>query len=102
MDELDQLPTVLSLPVSLPYPITIIKFLVRPGDQLSRGQTVLSYEFESKPISDDNEDEDEDGNRRRKVQRTEKLVATWETPIEGEMVQWEDGLEERQILTGPA
>lgn len=100
MDDLDQLPTVLSLPATLPYPITIAKLVVKPGDRVERGQTVLRYSYVSETggLQDTTEDDSED--RPKKSQRT-TFAASWESPIEGEVVQWEDGLRERLIVPGP-
>lgn len=100
MDELDQLPTVLSLPSNLPYPITISKFLVKPGEHISRGQNVLSYSYNV-----DNsllrEAGDPAANSKKRKQGNDTLIAMWESSIEGEVVQWDESVREKMTIYGP-
>ncbi|KAJ9114501.1 hypothetical protein QFC20_001374 [Naganishia adeliensis] len=100
MDELDQLPTVLSLPSNLPYPITISKFLVKPGEHISRGQNVLSYSYNV-----DNsllrEAGDPAANSKKRKQGDDTLIAMWESSIEGEVVQWDESVREKMTIYGP-
>lgn len=102
MDELDQLPTVLSLPSNLPYPITISKFLVKPGDQIKRGQNVLSYSY---VVDGSLLREAGDGNGaasgKKRKHGVETLIAMWESSIEGEVVQWDESIREKMTIYGP-
>lgn len=101
MDELDQLPTVLSFPSNLPYPITISKFLVKPGDQIKRGQNVLSYSY---VVDGSLLREAGDGNgpaAKKRKQDVETLIAMWESSIEGEVVQWDESIREKMTIYGP-
>ena len=101
MDELDQLPTVLSLPSNLPYPITIAKFLVKPGDQIKRGQNILSYSY---VVDGSLLREAGDGNgpaAKKRKQGVETLIAMWESSIEGEVVQWDESIREKMTIYGP-
>lgn len=101
MDELDQLPTVLSLPSNLPYPITISKFLVKPGDQIKRGQNVLSYSYvvDGSLLREAGDSNGAAGKKRK--QGVETLIAMWESSIEGEVVQWDESIREKMTIYGP-
>jgi RNA polymerase II subunit A-like phosphatase len=102
MDELDQLPTVLSLPSNLPYPITISKFLVKPGDQIKRGQNVLSYSYvvDGSLLREAGDSNGAATGKKRK-QGVETLIAMWESSIEGEVVQWDESIREKMTVYGP-
>lgn len=100
MDELDQLPTVLSLPSNLPYPITISKFLVKPGEHVARGQNVLSYSYnvDNSLLRDAG---DPAANSKKRKQGNDTLMAMWESSIEGEVVQWDESVREKMTIYGP-
>ena len=80
-------PTGLSLPPSLPYPLTITRLLVRPGQSVIRGTPLVEYTFTSdtsrnalsKGVVDP---ADTDGVREN------DMVGTWESGIEGDLVNW--------------
>lgn len=88
----DQLPTILSLPPSLPYPITLHSLLLKPGTHVNRGQTILRYSYVST--------RDENG-RRRDGGKVVEFYGTWESGVEGEMVQWEEGVRDGMIIDRP-
>lgn len=103
MDELDQLPTVLSLPSNLPYPITISKFLVKPGEHVSRGQNVLSYSYavDGSLLREAGDANGGATTGKKRKQGDETLIAMWESSVEGEVVQWDESVREKMTIYGP-
>ncbi|WWC91528.1 uncharacterized protein L201_006474 [Kwoniella dendrophila CBS 6074] len=81
-------PTQLSLPSILPYPITITRLLVKPGDSVKRGSNLLEYSFMSK------EQKDLILKREKQGKKAEfegnDGSGTWDCLIEGEVNSWEN------------
>ena len=102
MDELDQLPTVLSLPSNLPYPITISKFLVKPGTTVERGQNILSYSYfvDGRLLREAGDSGGAASGKKRK-QGDDTLIAMWQSSIKGEVVQWDESIREGMTVYGP-
>ncbi|WVQ72959.1 hypothetical protein IAR50_002521 [Cryptococcus sp. DSM 104548] len=84
-------PTTISLPPSLPYPVTITRLIASPGDPLRRGSRLLEYSFMSS--------EQRERISRRKAQGkpsdkangesdNDDMVGTWDSLIEGDAVAW--------------
>jgi RNA polymerase II subunit A-like phosphatase len=93
MDE-DDGPTPLTLPPSLPYPISVTRIFVAPPDPLQRGSHLFEYRFTSatsrKALSLKSrglpaEEGDDDA-------REWDMVGTWDSEVEGETVNWEGWL----------
>ncbi len=122
MDPESQLPTILTLPASLPYPITITKLLVSPGQKVVRGQKLLTYSYSlidrEMPTIDSTEfenDADKDGNGEGRVEsggRKEPLIVKargsakvrkaggdWDSELEGEVAQWGEEMKVGAVLT---
>ncbi|ODO10328.1 hypothetical protein I350_02557 [Cryptococcus amylolentus CBS 6273] len=84
-------PTTISLPPSLPYPITITRLIANPGDPLRRGSRLLEYSFMSS-------DQRERISKRRAQGRAadkgkgeiggDDMVGSWDSLIEGDAVAW--------------
>ncbi|ODN82478.1 RNA polymerase II subunit A domain phosphatase [Cryptococcus wingfieldii CBS 7118] len=84
-------PTTISLPPSLPYPVTITRLIANPGDPLRRGSRLLEYSFMSS-------DQRERISKRRAQGRTadkgkgeiegDDMVGSWDSLIEGDAVAW--------------
>ncbi|KAJ9095671.1 hypothetical protein QFC21_005543 [Naganishia friedmannii] len=102
MDELDQLPTVLSLPSNLPYPITISKFLVKPGTTVERGQNILSYSYyvDGRLLREAG-DSGGTASGKKKKQGDDTLIAMWQSSVKGEVVQWDESIREGMTVYGP-
>nr|XP_019010141.1 uncharacterized protein I206_04609 [Kwoniella pini CBS 10737]OCF48922.1 hypothetical protein I206_04609 [Kwoniella pini CBS 10737] len=85
-------PTPLSLPSTLPYPITITRLLVKPNDTVKRGTNLLEYSFMSKEQKEAISKREKEG---RKVNLSKGEIegddgsATWDCLIDGEVVNWE-------------
>ncbi|WVR00306.1 hypothetical protein IAU59_007449 [Kwoniella sp. CBS 9459] len=88
-------PTQLSLPPSLPYPITITRLLVKPGVTVQRGTHLLEYSFMSRAQREAIDKRTKEG-RKAEISRGEvdgnDGSGTWDCLIEGEVVGWEDGV----------
>ncbi|WRT70407.1 uncharacterized protein IL334_007405 [Kwoniella shivajii] len=86
-------PTQLSLPPTLPYPITITRLLVSNGTQVKRGSPLLEYSFLSKEQRDAIAKREKTGRRadtsRGEVEGNDRS-GTWDCLIEGEVVKWEN------------
>jgi RNA polymerase II subunit A-like phosphatase len=125
MDRDMQLPTILTLPPSLPYPVTITKLHVKPGDAVRRGQKLISYTYAmvdrdmaTVDSTQYQNDADRDGNGegreesggakggarvrlpKRVGPKIRKAGGDWDSPLEGEVVQWEDGIKEGVLIGG--
>ncbi|WVR07840.1 hypothetical protein IAU60_004883 [Kwoniella sp. DSM 27419] len=85
-------PTPLSLPTSLPFPITITRLLVQPGAAVRRGTHLLEYSFMSRQQREAIERRAKEG-RRADVNRGEVEgddgSGTWDCLVDGEVVAWE-------------
>ena len=94
--------TPLSLPTTLPYPITLSRLHARPSQSISRGSPLISYTFTSStnrrelariekglPPSED---------VRREDVREGDMSAVWESGLEGEFVKWEKGIELGRVV----
>jgi RNA polymerase II subunit A-like phosphatase len=94
--------TPLSLPTTLPYPITLTRLHARPSQSITRGSPLISYTFTS-------------STNRRELARLEKglqpsegvrredvkggdMSAVWECGLEGEFVRWEQGIEVGRVV----
>jgi hypothetical protein len=94
--------TPLSLPTTLPYPITLTRLHARSSQSISRGSPLISYTFTS-------------STNRRELARLEKglqpsegvrredvkegdMSAVWECGLEGEFVRWEKGIEVGRVV----
>ncbi|WVF73129.1 hypothetical protein IAT40_007948 [Kwoniella sp. CBS 6097] len=88
-------PTQLSLPSSLPYPITITRLLVKTGTTVQRGTHLLEYSFMSRAQREAIEKRTKEG-RKADVSRGEvdgnDGSGTWDCLVDGEVVSWEDGV----------
>lgn len=78
-------PTPLSLPRSLPYPITIQRLNKPVGAEVKKTDSLFTYSFKQKKVDEPGE---------------ERLVRVWESPVDGELVSWE--ISEGQKLTEPS
>jgi RNA polymerase II subunit A-like phosphatase len=65
--------TDLTLPRTLPYPVTVSKRLVSPGDEIKRGTPLLYYSFRHKSRDDP---------------EVETRYGTWESYVEGTVNFW--------------
>lgn len=90
-------PTPISLPVSLPYPITISRLHASPGQSISRGTSLLTYTFTSATATRElarlNRGLQPSEGVRKEDVREWDMSATWESGIEGELVRWAVGIE---------
>jgi len=94
--------TPLSLPTTLPYPITLTRLHAHPGQSILRGAPLISYTFTS-------------STNVRELARLEKglppsegiriedvrqgdMSATWECGLDGEFVQFESGIEVGRVV----
>jgi RNA polymerase II subunit A-like phosphatase len=94
--------TPLSLPTTLPYPITLTRLHAHPGQSISRGAPLISYTFTSSTNA-------------RELARLEKglpptagirvedvregdMSATWECGLDGEFVKFENGIEVGKVV----
>ncbi|OCF39097.1 hypothetical protein I317_07121 [Kwoniella heveanensis CBS 569] len=88
-------PTQLSLPLSLPYPITITRLLVVPGTSVQRGSHLLEYSFMSRAQREALDKREKEG-RKADILRGEvdgnDGSGTWDCLVEGEVVSWEEGV----------
>jgi RNA polymerase II subunit A-like phosphatase len=91
---MDNPPTPLLLPPTLSYPILVTRLLAQPNQSLRRGTSLLEYTFTSvssrKALSLSAEERAKQPELRDV--REYDMVGTWECPLEGEMVEWEDWL----------
>lgn len=62
----------LSLPPKLPFPVKVVKRLVRAGDKVERGTPLLTYSF----------------NYKSPDHKEETLYGTWESHVEGSVDMW--------------
>lgn len=67
-------PTALMLPRTLPYPITVHRLHLSPGDRVVRTKPLFSYSYLN-PRNDGSGAAD-------------KLIRDWDSPIEGDVVSW--------------
>jgi RNA polymerase II subunit A-like phosphatase len=65
----------------LRYPITIVRLLKSPGDQIKKQEPLLEYSFKWK-----REIVDEIGGDTREEEQT--TTVTWDSPADGELTQW--------------
>jgi hypothetical protein len=94
--------TPLSLPTTLPYPITLTRLHAQPGQSITRGAPLISYTFTSSTNA-------------RELARLEKglpptegirvedvregdMSATWECGLDGEFVKFENGIEVGRVV----
>ncbi|KAL8292868.1 hypothetical protein RQP46_000562 [Phenoliferia psychrophenolica] len=66
--------TSLALPRALPWPITIQRLHLKPGQHIARTQALFSYSY-MHPRNDG-------------TGTADKLVRDWESPVEGDLVSW--------------
>jgi RNA polymerase II subunit A-like phosphatase len=92
-------PTPLSLPSNLPYPIIISRLLSSPDSYISRGTRLLEYSFTSDTSRHAlgrarRKGEHEGGSEKKDADeaRENDMVGTWDSPVEGTLVQWEEGV----------
>nr|XP_019044358.1 hypothetical protein I302_07642 [Kwoniella bestiolae CBS 10118]OCF23288.1 hypothetical protein I302_07642 [Kwoniella bestiolae CBS 10118] len=85
-------PTQLSLPPTLPYPITITRFLVSTGNQVKRGSPLLEYSFMSKEQCEAIVKREKEG-KKADISKGEiegdDGSGTWDCLIDGEVAGWE-------------
>ena len=94
--------TPLSLPTTLPYPITLTRLHAKPSQSILRGAPLISYTFTSStnareltrlekglPLTE--------GIRREDVRQGD-MSATWECGLEGEFVRYEQGIEVGRVV----
>lgn len=89
-------PTPLSLPTSLPFPITVTRIHATAGQSIKRGQALLTYRFTSSTSTRELARLARglavtEGIRKEDV-REGDMSATWESSIDGDLVRWEDGM----------
>jgi RNA polymerase II subunit A-like phosphatase len=94
--------TPLSLPTTLPYPITITRLHASPNEPISRGSPILSYTFTSDTNLRELARLDRgqaltEGIRREDVRQGD-LSATWESGIEGDFVRWQGDVEVGKVV----
>nr|XP_018260686.1 uncharacterized protein I303_06401 [Kwoniella dejecticola CBS 10117]OBR82844.1 hypothetical protein I303_06401 [Kwoniella dejecticola CBS 10117] len=85
-------PTPLTLPPTLPYPITITRLLVRTGDSVERGSHLLEYSFMSKEqraALSKRETEGRKANISKGEVEGDDGSGTWDCLITGEVAGWE-------------
>lgn len=70
--------TVVSLPPSAPFPVTVTAVLMRPGDTIQRHATIIKYKYWD---YQDDPNSKEDPAPKIRVER----IGTFESPIEGEV-----------------
>lgn len=85
--------TPLSLPDSLPYPITIVRVRVAAGASVERGDVLLEYKFLSATKRKQLESEERKGRQLSPQQWDGDMVGSWESPISGTVVKWEEDVE---------
>ncbi|WWD03440.1 hypothetical protein V865_001492 [Kwoniella europaea PYCC6329] len=85
-------PTQLSLPPTLPYPITITRLLVAPGNSVKRGSSLLEYSFMSKEQREAISKREKEG-RKADISKGEiegdDGSGTWDCLVDGEVEGWE-------------
>jgi RNA polymerase II subunit A-like phosphatase len=98
----DQDLTPLSLPTTLPYPITLTRLHAAPDQSISRGSPLLSYTFTSstniRELARLQRGQALSEGIRREDVREGDMSATWESGIEGDFVRWEDGIEVGRVV----
>ncbi|WVQ84864.1 hypothetical protein IAT38_007027 [Cryptococcus sp. DSM 104549] len=86
-------PTPLSVPRSLPYPITIRRLVAKPGDAVKRGTLLLEYSFMSSEQREQVKKRKATGKAADKSKGEsdqDDMIGTWESLVDGELVQWKD------------
>jgi RNA polymerase II subunit A-like phosphatase len=94
--------TPLSLPLTLPYPITITRLHASSSQEITRGSPLLSYTFTSstniKELARLEKGLPPSEGIRREDVREGDMSATWECGLEGEFVRWEEGIEVGRVV----
>lgn len=85
--------TPLTLPPSLPYPITITRIRVAAGASVNRGDVLLEYKFLSATRRKQLEAEERKGKQLSPEQRDGDMIGSWESSISGTVVDWEQDIE---------
>lgn len=95
-------PTPLSLPSTLPFPITVSRLHAAAGESISRGKPLLTYTFTSATATRELARlarglQLSEGVRREDV-REGDMSATWESGIEGDLIRWEESVELGKVI----
>ncbi|AFR96852.2 RNA polymerase II subunit A domain phosphatase [Cryptococcus neoformans C23] len=84
-------PTPLTLPPTLPYPITLTRLVARPGDKVKRGSRLFEYTFMSSDLKEKvARRRSQEGGTGEIEDEKEKddLSGTWESLVDGDVVEW--------------
>jgi len=91
-------PTPLHFPPTLPFPITITRFLVSPSQEISRGTPLVEYSFTSISTRQALTKSRREGKTALKDLQEWDMVASWESGTEGEVVKWATGIRAGSII----
>ncbi|KAK8853067.1 hypothetical protein IAR55_003768 [Kwoniella newhampshirensis] len=94
-------PTPLSLPSNLPFPITLTRLIVHPGDNVRRGSRLLEYSFmsnEQRLKVEKRRDEGRSADLSKGEFEGDDLSGTWESLINGEAVGWLGGVKTGMVI----
>lgn len=80
--------TPLTLRADLPYPITLTRLVLVPGQPVRRGDRLLEYSFLSATQRKENEAALKQGKTVPPEKHKNDMVGSWESPIDGEIVRW--------------
>lgn len=75
----------------LRYPVTIVKILKSPGDPVKKQEPLLEYSFKWKKLVGDHV-------RGDTWEETQITVASWDSPADGEILQWH--VKEGEVIGG--
>lgn len=91
-------PTPLSLPLNLPYPITLTRLIVQPGDDVKRGTRLAEYSFMSRERQKLVNDKKGKGLAVSAEEEGNDLSGTWDCLVSGEIVGWEKGVRAGMVI----
>jgi len=94
MDEEEQGPTGISLPSTLPYPLTVTRICAASGSSVSRGSPLFEYSFTSATSRKalDRKAKGQQAQEGDGDARESDMVGVWDSELEGDLTRWAEWL----------